>query len=632
MTPKNTHSTTSGGGGPVPHEAGGPTTSEADGPTTREAGGPASHGTDGTTRRRFLGGLGTVGLAGLGSTPGRANGATDSGIGSGIGPETGSASGDSPETGDPLTDPDELEAFVDDAMAGRIGEVTPGATVAVVQGETAVLTKGYGTAAVGDDVPVRADGTPFRVGSVGKLVTFTAVVQGVERGVLDLDEDVNEYLEDSEVTVPDTDDGPVTLRQLGTHTAGFESALDPGIVADRDELSPLETLLADCQPSLVRPPGETVGYSNYGAALAGHVVAEVHDTTFEEYVQSEIFDPLGMTHSTFAQPVPRDHPGHLAAGHVRDGQTFATADRVFIDMRPAGSMSATASDVAAFMSAHLGGGAVGNARIMDPETTRTMHERHHVRHPAVTNWRYGFHEYGDPNGDLIGHSGATIHFTSHLVLAPGHDVGIFVNYNTNGSEPPAAVVDEIVAEYDLQPAPPSPTATATTTATAAASATATTATATTATATPGGRDRAETVAGEYGVTSLPRSGPLQVVDVLDRVSVEPASSGRLRTETLDGPTRKWIETEPYVYREDGGHDVLAFEVEAGDVEAMYASSEPTGVRRPVPLHERQLVTGGVLAGALTGFGLSTLGWSAAGAWRRWNDRITGTDTDAGELE
>ncbi|WP_276270572.1 serine hydrolase domain-containing protein [Haloarcula litorea] len=547
-----------------------------------------------TTRRSFLAGLGGLGLGGLGPTAGRASAATDA-------RNTGTRPGDGP-----FGDGDDLEAFVDDVMAERIGTTTPGATVAVVSGETPVLTKGYGVADVDAGEPVRADETVFRVGSVGKLVTYTAVMQGVERGVLDLDADVNAYLDDSTVTVPAAFEDPVTLRHLGTHTAGFESQIDPEIVADPAGLDPLEAVLADQRPARVRPPGELVGYSNYGAALAGHVVAEAHDTTFEEYVRSEILDPLGMSHSAFAQPVPDGQPGHLAAPHARAGGSFTTADDVYINLWPAGSLSATATDMAAFMSAHLGGGAVGDARILDAPTVETMHSRHHVRHPAVTNWRYGFHEHGDPAADLVGHSGGTVSFTSYLLLAPAHDAGIFVAYNSNPAELPEVVVDEIVAEYGLQAAPTAPTPTSR----------------------PGGRERAATVAGEYSLTALPRSGPLQAVDRLEHLTVEPGADGRLRTTTLGGDAREWVETDPYVYEAVDGHDALAFEVTDGEVDALNVNSEPTGVYRPVPFRERQAVTGGVLGATVAGLSLSLAGRGGHGAWRRWRRSHTDGGADA----
>ncbi|WP_138004433.1 serine hydrolase domain-containing protein [Halalkalirubrum salinum] len=553
---------------------------------------------DGTTRRSFLTGVGSLGAIALGTPTGRTGATTDA--------STTSSQLDE----NPFTDSDELEAFVDNVMAERVGTTTPGATVAIVSGDTPILTNGYGAANVDTDVPVRVDETAFRVGSVGKLVTYTAVMQGVERGVLDLDTDINAYLGDSAVTVPDTYDHPVTLRHLGTHTAGFESMLDPAIVADPAALDPLETVLTDQQPSRIRPPGKLVGYSNYGAALAGHIVAKAHDTTFEAYVQSKIFDPLDMTHSTFAQPVPNDQSGELAAPHVRDSASFTVADDVYINMRPAGSLSATATDMAAFISAHLGDGAAGDTRILDSETADTMHSRHHIRHPAVTNWRYGFHEYGDPDANLLAHSGATVNFTSHLLLAPDQEVGIFVAYNSNPAELPSAVVDEIVAEYDLQPAPTTPTSTSK----------------------PGGRERAEAVAGEYSLSYLPQSGPLQVVDLLEHLTVEPADNSDLRTTTLEGDARKWIEIEPYVYREVGGHDVLAFEITDGDVIVLNMSSEPTGVYQPVPFHERQLVTGGVLGTALSGFGLSLVGWGGHSAWQQWKHRRSEEAHNTGDAE
>lgn len=553
---------------------------------------------DGTTRRSFLTGAGSLGAIALGTPTGRTGAASDA--------STTTAQRDE----NPFTDPDELEAFVNDVMAERVGTTTPGATVAIVSGDAPILTKGYGAANVDSDVPVRADETAFRVGSVGKLVTYTAVIQGFERGVLDLDTDVNAYLGDSAVTVPKTYDEPVTLRHLGTHTAGFESLLDPAVVADPAALKPLETVLRDHQPARIRPAGELVGYSNYGAALAGHVVAEAHDTTFEAYVQSEIFDPLDMTHSTFAQPVPDDQSGELATPHVQDSASFTVADDVYINMRPAGSLSATATEMATFMSAHLGDGAVGDARILDTESADTMRSRHHVRHPAVTNWRYGFHEYGDPDANLLAHSGATVNFSSYLLLAPDHDVGVFVAYNSNPSDPPKSVVDEIVTAFDLQPAPPTPTPTSKS----------------------GRQERAEVVAGAYSLSYLPQTGPLQVVDLLEQLTVEPMDNGDLRTTTLGGDAREWVETEPSVYREVGGHDVLAFEVTNGAVKGLKMSSEPTGVYEPVPFRERQLVTGGVSGAALSGFGLSLVGWAGHGAWQQWKHRRSEEVHNAGDAE
>ncbi|MDS0283699.1 hypothetical protein [Haloarcula onubensis] len=112
------------------------------------------------------------------------------------------------------------------------------------------------------------------------------------------------------------------------------------------------------------------------------------------------------------------------------------------------------------------------------------------------------------------------------------------------------------------------------------------------------------------------------------MAVEPANDGRLRTTTLDGDTRAWVETDPYVYEEVGGHDVLAFEVTDGEVDVLNMSSEPTGVYQPVPVQERRLVTGAVLGTAVSGFGLSLVGRAGQSVWRRLKQYPTGSEEDA----
>ena len=505
---------------------------------------------------------------------------------------------DESDTGPVFDDPDELEAFVDDAIADqRTEHEIPGATVSVVEGDETVLAKGYGEADAEAGTPVRANETAFMVGSVAKPVTWTAVMQAIEDGELDLDEDVNTYLEDSDVEIPDTYDETVTLRHLGTHTAGFDTALSPGLVEDGDEVSDLETALVEDQPDRVRPPGETPSYSNYGTMLAGHIIEETYDTSFEEYVQSEVFGPLEMDHSTFAQPVPADQPAEVAAPHAADGEP---EDRWYMDWRPAGSMSATATDMATFMHAHLGDGAVGDARILESETVETMHDTHYERHSELNDWRYGFYEYGAADADLLAHSGGTLHESSKLVLAPEDDVGIFVSYNArNDAAPPSDVVDEILEAYDLQPEAESDTNTLEG-------------------ATPDGAgERADAVAGEYRTTMTPEDGPEQVVDLAMRLSVEATGDGRLESDTLGFNEQEWVETEPYVYHEVGGHDVLVADVADGEVEALHANSAPMLAYEPVALHERTLVAGGALAVALLGFALSALGWIGLAARRRW---------------
>jgi CubicO group peptidase (beta-lactamase class C family) len=545
------------------------------------------------TRRRFLAGVGGAVAAGAGLTSVGATATTAASE-----PPTTRVSG---ATQPSFADGDEFEAAVDRVLGSRIGDATPGMTVSVVEGDDLILAKGYGYADRESGEPVHVDETTFAVGSVSKAVTFTGVMQAVEDGLLGLDADIETYLDGSRVTVPATHEDPITLGHLGTHTAGYES-LVPRFFGGTDRLTDLETALVDMDPDRVRPSGETVEYSNYGATLAGYLIGRARGSSFDEAMRAELFDPLGMDTATFAQPVPEAHPGTPARPHELAGDTFVPTDAGYVNERPAGALSATATDLAAFMRVHLGDdgglGAVDGTRVLDAASVARMHDVHHVRHPAVNNWRYGLYEAGPVGAGMLAHSGGTPTAASQLVLLPDRGIGVFVAYNT---APETNVLFEdirrLLREFDLVPGPAdrAPTDVA------------------------GRQERARAVAGEYSPTFMYDSGPAQVLERLGRLSVSAAGPGRLTTRSLSarfGDGVEWVEVEPYVYREVGGSDVLAAEVADGRVQQLHLSSIAVGAYEPVPLRESRLVTAGVVGGALAGFGLSLAGRGADRAWRR----------------
>jgi|SRR5680860_667054 len=196
---------------------------------------------------------------------------------------------------------DDIEEFLDTALPRQMeDEHIAGAAVAVVRDGTLLTARGYGYADVEQKQSVVADQTIFLTGSTGKLFTWTAVMQLVEQGKLDLDADVNTYLD---FQIPATYPAPIRLKHLMSHSAGFEDrafifARDPG------ELLPLGPYLARNTPRRVRPPGVLSAYSNYGAALAGYIVERVAQKPFAHYMAEHIFAPLQMRHSSFEQPLP----------------------------------------------------------------------------------------------------------------------------------------------------------------------------------------------------------------------------------------------------------------------------------------------------------------------------------------
>ncbi len=331
-----------------------------------------------------------------------------------------------------LENPADLAAFFDGFINAQLASYRiPGAQVAVVRGDQVLFLKGYGFADLEQRTPVDAERTLFRPGSVSKLFTWTAVMQLVEQGKLDLDADINTYLTDFKI--PATFPQPITLRHLMTHTPGFE---DKGIgifVTNLTSLQPLGKYLAQNMPRRVFPPGQYCAYSNYGASLAGYIVAEVSGEPFEEYIANHILAPLGMTHSTFVQPLPATFQPDLAAGYLYDNGIFKLQPTEGIQVVPAGAMSTTAGDIARFMIAHLQNGRYGEARILQEATAQEMHSHQYSVSAGLSGMALGFIEQKIDGHLLISHDGDTFTFHSLLALDMERQVGLYVSYNGTGT-------------------------------------------------------------------------------------------------------------------------------------------------------------------------------------------------------
>jgi CubicO group peptidase (beta-lactamase class C family) len=331
-----------------------------------------------------------------------------------------------------LTDPAELESFMDGAVEALLESCkVPGATVSVVKDGEVFFAKGYGFADVDARIPVDPERTMFRIASVSKLFVWTGVMQLAEQGKVDLDEDVNTYLD---FEIPPTFPDPITLKHLLTHTAGFEERYRGLFGAGIEDLLPLGEIVANNIPARVFPPGQESAYSNYGAALAGYIVERVSGMPFEEYVEDYIYAPLGMTHSTFRQPVPAEMASDLAVGHTYVDGAFEAREFEYDPGVADGAMSTSAVDMAHFMIAHLQNGRFGENRILQESTAETMHSRHFAHDPRLTGMAYGFYEL-DCNGRRgIGHGGDLFYFHTDLLLLPEEGVGIFVSFNSDSGD------------------------------------------------------------------------------------------------------------------------------------------------------------------------------------------------------
>ncbi len=434
-----------------------------------------------------------------------------------------------------------LDGYVPYALAS--GDIA-GAVVVVVKDGQVLTEKGYGFADVKTRRPVDPKATLFRPGSVSKLFTWTAVMQQVEKGKIDLDADVNTYLD---FKIPPRDGKPITMRNLMTHTAGFAETIKHLLATDASRLQPLDKFLRQWTPNRIFPPGEVPAYSNYGAALAGYIVQRVSGEPFDQYVARHIFTPLGMAHSSFSQPLQPDLLAAMSSGYLR-----ASDDKPrpyeFVGPAPAGSLAATGDDMARFMIAHLNNGQFGTERILQDATAQQMHAPQKAYAPPLNGMALGFY-HEDQNGHrIVGHGGDTVAFHSDLHLLLDDHIGIFISMNSPGKEGGAQNVRANLLSGFMNRYFPVPAAAEPTVATAQA--------------------HAALMQGTYWSSRRVDSGFLRIVNMLGQLKVKANPDATITVsafKTDAGAPIVWREVGPFVWKDASGQHTLAAAVKDGKV-------------------------------------------------------------------
>ena len=449
------------------------------------------------------------------------------------------------------TELNDLEPFIDGFIEAQFSAYDlVGVTLSVVQDGTVILAKGYGHADLEKKLLVDPQKTLFRPGSVSKLLTWTAVMQQIERGTLDLDTDVNTYLKNFQI--PATFEAPITIRHLLTHTPGFEDGPLVGLfVGSEENLEPLAKTLVEKRPARMWEPGKRISYSNYGTALAGHIVSLVSGKPFDEYIQDEIFTPLGMTYATFIEPLPAPLAPHMSKAYAPGLTTFEEQGFEFLHhFGPAGGLSASADSMARFMMAHLANGELDGQRILQPQSAREMRRQLFSADQNMPGVTYGFWEMPGTNTPVIGHGGDTIYFHSQLILLPERNIGIFISYNTpDGAKAATDFANALRDKYFATPAyepidrP------------------------------EGSSDRIAKVVGNYrpirrSYTKIDKIASFGAMPVL-------ASKEEGRIDIVGFQRLHMQEVEPFVFKEVNGRTTVVFERdEAGQVTHLHISSLP----------------------------------------------------------
>ena len=451
------------------------------------------------------------------------------------------------ETGGVALTKNDVDAWLDGYMPYALGTGDiAGAVVAVVKDGQIVTERGFGYADVASKKPVDPKLTLFRPGSVSKLFTWTAVMQLVEQGKIDLDADVNKYLP-ADFQIPARDGKPITMRNIMTHTAGFEEQIK-NIITEDPNTPDYVTLLKRWTPTRVFDAGTTPAYSNYATSLAGYIIERVSGESFYDYVDKHIFAPLEMTHSTFRQPLPSSLVPLMATGYKTasdDAKKFE-----MVGPAPAGSLSSPGEEMAHFMIAHLQNGEYNGNRILKEETAKQMHDSPLTLLPPLNRMELGFFETNINGREVIAHLGDTDYFHTSLHLFLKENVGFYVSFNSAGKEGAAHHL-RIALFYDFADRYlPGPRIT-----TRVDEATA--------------KQHAQMLVGNWVGSRGAFTNFFSVIGLIGQTKVAVDEKGGLLipdAKGLDGKPVKWVEISPFVWQDANGHDQLAAKVVDGKVE------------------------------------------------------------------
>ena len=329
---------------------------------------------------------------------------------------------------------DSLDDFIRVRMqAARL----PGFAACIIKDGQIAWAKGYGFADVENQVRATPN-TSFAVASISKSVTATALMQLQEKGLLDLDTDINEYLSFS-VRNPRHPFVPITARQLLTHTSAIRTQFP--VYAETRKSGDISRPLGVFNEQYFVPggryysldnfftqtPGSKWRYSTTAFGLAGHLVEAVSGMPFDLYCKKYIFGPLKMQQTSWFRNelVAKNVAGLYGStngGDYRLLQPYKYPDY------PGAGLHASAKDLAHFALAHMQNGRFEGARILNEETAREMRR---VQYPQIADWQcIGFFNYIDESNALyIGEDGFDLGVTSSVWFRPSDGVGVVMLSN-----------------------------------------------------------------------------------------------------------------------------------------------------------------------------------------------------------
>jgi len=334
------------------------------------------------------------------------------------------------------------EADPSTSIVERMGQSNvPGLSVAVIHNGKIDWAKGYGIANGTTNVVAN---TLFQAGSISKPVAALAALKLVEQGKIDLDIDVNHYLKKWKVAGETlTDENPVTLRHLLTHTGGLTVHGFPGYPTGSKLPSTSDVLNGEGNTDTVEvdtAPGSNWRYSGGGYTVMQKMVEDVTGLPFADYIGNQILKPIGMTNSTYQHELIESFKQRASAAYDNEGDIFPEKYNDYPEKAAAGLWT-TPTDLAIYamhMQAIIAGTING---ILKKSTVEAMFTKHQG------SWGLG-PELSEVNGQLVfGHGGKNLGFTTDFAAFVNKGEGMVVMSNGDSGN---AIIPEImtaISEY-----------------------------------------------------------------------------------------------------------------------------------------------------------------------------------------
>ncbi|HJF31171.1 MAG TPA: serine hydrolase [Sporosarcina psychrophila] len=442
----------------------------------------------------------------------------------------------------------DVERFVDDYVNEYIGETTAGASIVILKDNKVVLSKGYGYGDIENQIKINPNTAVFEWGSVSKLFVWVSVMQLVEQGKIDLDEDINSYLPQGFLTKLTYDD-PITMLDLMNHTAGFEENIFDTGYATESPVKSLEEGLKIAEPNQVYRPGKVVAYSNYSTSLAAYIVQLITEQDFNEYVDEHIFQKLGILDSTAYLSLGRNEQitkNKVNGYELIEKGSFKLSTPYYMSMYPSGGINGTAQDLAKFAMALMPQSDNENVLFEDENTLVTMLSQSYAINKNVPGIAHGFWEY-DGKFKGLTHGGNTVSFSSNFHIVPEENFAVIIVTNQASEyDISYGLTKELVGEKEIDEGKLADL------------------------------PNSQITEGKYLTTRRMNSGFLNLYYYLQPLTVKSLNANEIEV-SLAGMKANYVQTSPNVYKMTKGStmfiptNVLYFSIKDGEVKQISTS-------------------------------------------------------------